>query len=458
MKKENYEELIQNMDRLVGGKENITYFAHCMTRLRFNLKDRSKVDLDEIKNISGVLGAQWSNDQLQIVVGPAVSRVYGEICSTLGIQKEETVGENLGDAPKKKFGIGAILEGIAGCLTPLIPLLVGAGLLKIIIIVGELAGWLMPTMPTYQVLTFVSDSGFYFLPIFIGASAAKKFGANQGLGMLLGAMLLHPTFVSAVTEGTTMSVFGLPIYAASYANSIFPAILAVYLLSHVERFFQKISPDSLKTIFVPFFSILVMMPITLCLIAPAGAFIGVYFSQAIIWLYDTTGFLGVAVLGAVYPLAVITGMHGAFIPYMFQSLASVGYEPIICAAGVLSNVNQGIATLAVGIKLKKKEEKSVAYSAALTAVVGGVTEPAMYGFNLKYKTPFYGAMIGSFVGALIAGVMHVYCYAFAGSSGIFGITGFVGPDTANVIYMAIAMLAGAITTFVATFLMYKHKD
>lgn len=457
MKKETYQTLIENIESLIGSKENITYFVHCMTRLRFNLKDQSTVDLEAIKNTEGVIGAQWSNNQLQIVVGPAVTRVYEQICKNLGIQQEDSVDENMGDAKKTKFGIGSILEGIAGCLTPLISLLVGAGLIKVVIIVGDLTGLLTATMPTYQVLSFVADSGFYFLPIFIGATAAKKFGANMGLGMLLGAMLLHPTFVASVTEGTNMSVFGIPVYGASYSSTIFPAILAVYALSHVERFFSKYSPDALKTILVPFFSILIMMPLTLCLIAPAGSFIGVYFSQAIIWLYETTGFLGVAVLGALYPLAVITGMHGAFIPYMFQSLASVGYEPIVCTAMVISNINQGIATMVVGIKSTKKEEKSMAFSCALTAVVGGVTEPAMYGFNLKHKTPFYGVMIGSFIGALVAGILHVYCYAFAGSSGIFGITGFVGPDVSNIINMGIAMAVGAVATFIASFILYKNK-
>ena len=189
-KKEKYEELLQNIEELVGGKGNIAYFTHCMTRLRFNLKDQSTANLDAIKNTKGVIGAQWSNGQLQIVIGPAVSRIYEEICKKLDIQKEEVIDENLDTKSKKKFGIGAMLEALAGCLTPLISLLVGAGLIKVIIIVGDLTGLLTAKMPTYQVLSFVADSGFYFLPIFIGATAANKFGANQGLGMLLGAMLL----------------------------------------------------------------------------------------------------------------------------------------------------------------------------------------------------------------------------------------------------------------------------
>ena len=239
MKKRSYEILINNIGHIIGGRENIIYFTHCMTRLRFNLKDQSKVDLEKIKTLKGVLGAQWSNNQLQIVVGPDVKEVYEMICNELGIEKEKSIDKNIATDSKKKFGLSVIIEAIAGCLTPLISLMIGAGLIKVVVIVGGVIGVLTPESPTSNILTFVADSGFYFLPVFIGATAAKKFGANQGLGMLLGAMLIHPTFISNVSEGISMSVFGIPVYATSYTSSIFPAIIAVYVLSKVERFFTK---------------------------------------------------------------------------------------------------------------------------------------------------------------------------------------------------------------------------
>ncbi|WOO37226.1 PTS transporter subunit EIIC [Anaerocolumna sp. AGMB13020] len=455
-KKERFEELSIRVLELIGGKENISHFGHCMTRLRFSLKDTSIVDLKEIQKVNGVIGAQWSNDQLQIIIGQAVGDAYKLICSKADIAAEKAVDENLDKA--RKFSFGAILDGISGSLMPLIPALIGAGMLKVIIILGELIGFLTPEMPTHAVLAFAADAGFYFLPVFLGATAANKFKTNMGLGMLLGAILIHPSMIANVTNGVGMSIFGIPVYAASYASTIFPVIMAVFVMAYVEKFFRKISPDSVKAIVVPLGTILVMLPLTLCLIGPAGAFIGTYLASGIMWLYHTTGFFGVALLAAIYPLLVITGMHGALVPYMFQSFASFAYEPIVCVAGVLSNINQGAASAAVALKCKGKKTKSTAASSAITAVIGGVTEPAMFGINLRLKKPLYAAMIGNFFGAAFAGLMKVYAYAFAGSAGIFGVAGFIGPTEMNVIYMGISVLIGFVVTFITTLFIYKGEE
>lgn len=455
-KEAKYAKLAESVLRQVGGKENITFFTHCMTRLRFNLKDKSVVDLEEIKKIEGVLGVQWSNEQLQIVIGQTVGDAYNLICEMADMKKEEAIDENLDG--KKKLSIGAFFDAIAGCLTPLISPLIGAGLIKCVIILGELFGVLTPEMPTYTVLSFVSDAGFYFLPVFIGATAAKKFNASVGLGMLVGAMMIHPNFIAAVSEGSSLNIFGLPVYAGNYASSIFPSLMAVYVMSYVERFFKKHSPEFLRTILVPFGTILVMMPLTLCVLAPAGSFIGNYISIAIIWLYEKTGFLGVAVLCALYPLLVMTGMHGAMVPYMFQTFATLGYEPIVCTACIISNISLGAASAAVAVKEKEKNAKSTALSGSITAILGGITEPALYGTCVKYKTPLYGAIIGNFVGGALGGLLKVYSYAFAGSSGVLAVTGFIGPTPSNVIFFILSMVVGSLVSFVATMIMYKREN
>jgi PTS system beta-glucosides-specific IIC component len=455
-KKEKYEELSAKVLELIGGKENISHFGHCMTRLRFSLKDTSIAQLSEIERINGVIGAQWSNDQLQVIIGQSVGEAYKLICAKADIAVEKAIDENLDN--KKKFSFGAILDGISGSLMPLIPALIGAGMLKVVIILGQMMGLLTPKTPTYVVLTFAADAGFYFLPVFLGATAAKKFNTNMGLGMLLGAILIHPTMAANVAGKVGMSIFGIPVYAVSYASTIFPVIMAVFVMAYVEKFFQKITPDSVKLLVVPLGTILVMLPLTLCLIGPSGAFIGVYLAKGIMWLYQTTGFFGVALLSAVYPLLVITGMHGALVPYIFQSFATFGYEPIVCTAGVLSNINQGAAAAAVALKCKDKKTKSTAATSSITAVIGGVTEPAMFGINLRLKKPLYASMIGNFVGAAFAGLMKVYTYAFAGSAGIFGIVGFIGPTKMNVIYMAISIVVGFVVTFITTLFIYNGED
>ncbi|MBF4695533.1 PTS transporter subunit EIIC [Fusibacter ferrireducens] len=456
-KKEKFEALASKVLVLVGGKDNISFLGHCMTRLRLELKDKSIVNLDEIKRLQGVVGAQWSNEQLQIIIGQSVGEVYGMVAEKAGIRAEKAINENL-DKGKKKISFAGIIDGITGSLIPLLPAIIGAGMLKVVIILCELTGILTPDMQTHAVLTFASDAGFYFLPVFLGATAANKFKANMGLGMLLGAIMIHPTMVANVAGAIPMSIFGIPVYASNYASTIFPIIMAVYVMSHVEKFFKKIAPESIKAIIVPLGTILVMLPLTLGLIGPAGAFFGNYLAAAIMWLYNTTGFFGVAVLATIYPLLILTGMHGALFPYMFHSLVTLGYEPIVATANVLSNINQGAAAAAVAFKCKDKETRTTASSSAITAIFGGVTEPAMFGINMKLKKPLYAAMFGNFCSAAFAGLMKVYMYSLGGSAGLLGIAGFVGPTSSNFIFMVISIILGVVITFVTTLIVYKGES
>lgn len=455
-KKERYEELADRVPDLIGGKDNISFFTHCVTRLRFNLKDKSLVNVEEIEKVSGVVGVQWSGDQLQIIIGQAVGDAYNLIAQKVGIDKQEAVDENL-DGVKKKFSISTIFDAIAGCITPLIPVLIGAGFFKITVLLCEQLGLLQAGDPTHTVLTFVGDAGFYFLPIFVGATAAKKFGANMGLGMILGAIFIHPSFMAAVTGGTALSIFGLPIYATTYSSSIFPVLISVAVMAPIEKFIGKHSPDAIRSITEPFLTLLVMLPLALCVLGPAGAFLGQYLSTAVMWLYNTTGFFGIAILSAIFPFIVMTGMHSAFMPHLLNSFATLGYEPVVFTTNIIANLNQGAASAAVAIKSKDKNMKSTAASCAVTAIVGGVTEPAMYGINLKLKTPMYGAMIGSFFGAAIAGLGKAAAYAMTGSAGVFALPIYLSKDISNLLWMIGGCLVGVIVTFIATLILYKPE-
>ncbi len=456
-KKERYAELADRVVELLGGKDNISFFTHCVTRLRFNVKDKSIVHVSDIEKIEGVMGCQWVGDQLQIIIGQSVGDAYDLIAEKTGLARQDAVAEDLGDAPKKKFSINTVFDAISGSITPLIDVLIGAGFIKIIVLLLEQFGILTQDMPTDIVLTFVGDAGFYFLPVFIGATAAKKFGASQGLGMLLGAMLIHPNFVAAVGEGTALDIFGLPIYAASYSSSVIPAILAVAVMAPVQRFFARISPDSIRSITEPLLTLIVMVPLTLCLLAPLGSFLGTYLSQAILWLYNTTGFFGVAVFACICPWVVMTGMHSALMPYMLDALAT-GAEFIVLPGMIISNIDQGAACAAVAVKTRDKNVRSTAISCAITAMVGGVTEPGMFGVNLRYKTPMYGAMIGSFCGALVAGFGGAAAHAITGSAGLLGgLPVFLGGDISNLIWMVAGVAVGVVVTFIATMFLYKPE-
>lgn len=454
-----YDELAGKIVGLVGGKDNITLVTHCVTRLRFNVKDKDKVDLEAVKKLPGALGAQWSGEQLQVIIGQSVADAYNLVCQKNGLGGGGAVQEDLGDAPKKKLSVGLVLDSIAGCITPLIPLLMAGGFIKIVVILGELTGLLAAGDPTDTVLTFVGDAAFYFLPIFVGSNAAKKFGANPALGMLMGAVLIHPTFVDAIAAGDALSVFGLPIYSASYTSTIFPVILSVAVMAPIEKFFGKHSPDSIRSITEPFFTMLVMIPLSLCLLAPIGSFLGTYVSNAIIWLYDTIGFLGVAVFAGLCPLLVMTGMHSAMMPYLLNSLATLGWEPIVLTGMIISNIDQGAACLAVAAKTKKADLRSTAIGCGITAVVGGVTEPGMYGVNLPLKTPLYCAMIGTAIGGVVAGLGKAVAYSITGSAGVLGgLPIYLPGGLSNVLWMVAGIVIGFVATFVGTYLVYKDSD
>lgn len=454
-----YDELASKIVGLVGGKDNITLVTHCVTRLRFNVKDKDKVDLEGVKKLPGALGAQWSGEQLQVIIGQSVADAYNLVCQKNGLGGGGAVKEDLGDAPKKKLSVGLVLDSIAGCITPLIPLLMAGGFIKIVVILGELTGLLTAGDPTDTVLTFVGDAAFYFLPIFVGSNAAKKFGASPALGMLMGAVLIHPTFVDAVAAGNALSVFGLPIYSASYTSTIFPVILSVAVMAPIEKFFGKHSPDSIRSITEPFFTMLVMIPLSLCLLAPIGSFLGTYVSNAIIWLYDTIGFLGVAVFAGLCPLLVMTGMHSAMMPYLLNSLATLGWEPIVLTGMIISNIDQGAACLAVAAKTKKAELRSTAIGCGITAVVGGVTEPGMYGVNLPLKTPLYCAMIGTAIGGVVAGLGKAVAYSITGSAGVLGgLPIYLPGGVSNLLWMVAGIVIGFVATFVGTYLVYKDSD
>ena len=457
-KKQKYEELAEKVVELVGGKENIEFFTHCVTRLRFNVKDKSSVRKEEIENIPGVVGSQWSGDQLQIIIGQSVGDAYQLICDRNGLKKESAIDENLDkDTKNGKITFGSILDSITGCITPLLPVLIGAGMLKIIILLLEMTGILQPGTPTHTVLTFVGDAGFYFLPVYVGATAANKFGANLALGMLVGAMFIHPTFVAAVANGDPLSILGLPINPTGYANSILPALLSVWLMAPIEKFFAKISPDSVRSITEPLLTILVMIPLALCLIGPIGSFLGTYIAAAIMWLYNKAGFLGVGILSALMPLIVMTGMHSSLFPYAITTFTTLGYEPIVCTSMVISNINQGVAALAVALKTKNTNLKSVGGSTGVTSILGGVCEPAVYGVNLKYKTPFYATLIGSLVAGCIAGFGRAFAYGMSGSAGVFALPVYFAGGVQNLIWMCAALAVGAVVTFVMTLILYKDE-
>lgn len=450
-----YSELVDKIVDLVGGKDNISFFTHCVTRLRFNIVNKDLVKTEEVKALPGAVGINWAGEQLQVIIGQSVADVFKMICDKHGIGQQATQSETANKNEKKKSSISNVLTGIAGCVSPLLPILIGSGMLKVVIAMLTNLNIMSESAPTLVTLAFVADAAFYFLPVFVGATAARKFGANLSLGMLIGGMLISPTFVEMVGSGNPGSIFGLAIPAASYSSTIFPTICAVFVMGYVERFVAKHSPDALRNILEPLVTLIVMIPLTFIVIAPIGSYLSDGLAWVLVTMYEKFGFISIAIQGAFYPLIVMTGMHVGLIPIAVSNFATLGYEPSIISSGI-ANINQGIACLAVAVKTKDTDRRATAASGAITAIFGGVTEPALFGINMPLKTPLYGTFAGGIVGGALAGLLHVYSYAFGSSSFPFLLASYI--DGGNgLINCLISLLAGAVVTFVATMFLYKEE-
>ena len=451
-----YEAIAPQILELVGGKDNIRSFAHCMTRLRFNVKDKGLVDADKIGKLPGCMGTQWAGDQLQVIIGQAVDKAYDAICAAGGLQKEAAVAEDLDSDKKKKFSLTTVCEAISGCIVPLIPLFMASGLIKVVLVMANLIGILPADSSTYTVLGYAADAALYFMPILIGYTAAKKFGADPSLAMGLCALLVYPNLMTALGGETPVTIFGLPVYNATYTNMMFPSIMVVFVMSYVERFFKKYIPDALKIMLVPTLTTAVMLPVALCVCGPIGGFLGNYICAAVIWLGNHFGFLGAAVIGALWEFLVMTGMHHVLIAQMIQLFAANGYDPVVSLGAVSASMAVTGMCLGMAFALRDKEERALSLSYTVAAIIGGVTEPGLYGIGMKYKKPFIGMAIGGAVGGLYAGLVGVKAYISVPVANFLALTAYTGGSAANIINGVISGVIAIVVAALATYLICRE--
>lgn len=451
------EQIAKNVLEAVGGKENITAVTHCMTRLRFNLKDNTIPNQDEIKKIDGVLGVVVSGGQFQVIIGQNVPKVYEVICKETGLQAKEAVNENL-DGPKEKLTLKAvgnnIMNYLSGSMAQLIPVMIAAAMFKTILVVlgPDMFKVIQPTDDAYVVLDFLYDSFYYFLPIYLGRAAAKRLGVNEMLGMMLGCILLVPKFTALNGVYESIKIYGIfkaPV--ADYAQSILPVLLGVWLMSYVEKFFKKYMPTTLSTVFSPFLTMAVMVPVMFCICAPIGTYAGNILGSILIAFQAKGGFIATAVVGALYAFIVMTGMHGVLLMAALTTFFTLGYEDFVITAGCAANCAAWGIAFGAFLKLKDKQNRSLAFGYFVSGILGGITEPSLYGVGIKYKKPLIALAAGGFFGALWIGITHVKCYML-GATNFLSFLGFVAGGTANTInyvigcVIAFAVAAGA--TFV----------
>jgi PTS system beta-glucosides-specific IIC component len=454
--------IAQDVLAAVGGKANITNVTHCMTRLRLNLKDESIPKDDEIKKIRGVIGVTRSGGQYQVIIGQNVPKVYAEVCAMGGFAAQAAVNETL-DKPKEKLTLKTVGNGIlnylAGSMTPLIPVILCAGLFKTMLAVfgPDLLGLFTAESDTYILLNALYEAGFYFIPILLGFNAAKKLDINPILGAYMGCILITPSLLELVGTVDSFSVFGIPCTLHDYSQSVLPIVLSVWIMSYVNKFFAKHIPDSLTTIFTPFLTMLIMTPVSLCLLAPVGSVLGNYIGAALIAFGDVGGFLAVAVVAALWEFLVMTGMHIVLVVMIINTLLTTGTMTGICTSGTFATFAAYGVALGAFLRLKNKDEKSNSFGFFVSGFLGGVTEPTLYGLCIRYKRTLLTLMIGGFVGGAYAGITNVTAYMMASSS-VLGVLGYVAGGTANTINGCIACALSMGVAAVTTYLFGFSKD
>jgi len=452
----NYQNLAKEILEKVGGEKNISGLTHCATRLRFNLKDDSKAQTEALKKVDGIMGVVNKGGQYQVVIGSDVASVYQPLTKLANIQ-DEAIEDHKND---KKL-LERLVDTLSGIFTPILPAITAAGMIKAVLSLLLAFSLVSKESSTYQVLNFMADAAFYFLPILLANSAAKKFRCNPYLAMMLGGILLHPNFVSMVAASKeskeAIHLFMLPITNAGYASSVVPIILIVWFLSYIEPIADRISPKAIKFFTKPLISVLVVGTAGLVIIGPIGTIISNVIASGVNGLNQYCSWLVPALVGTLTPLLVMTGTHYGLVPIGINNRMTIGYDTLIYPGMLGSNVAQGGAALAVAFKSKKSEIKQLASSAGITAVCG-ITEPALYGVNLRFKTPLYSAMIGGGVSGFLMGILNVKNYS-GGSPGFLTLPSYLGGESLNDFYFAcIGAALSVVISFVISFILYKDPE
>ena len=444
--KKDYAEIADTLIAALGGKENITRLFHCMTRLRFYVKDRMKINEKEILKVSGISGVNWHEDQFQVIAGNEVNEMYKAL---------ENKGVPTDDAPaaesqSSKSVVSKIIDSITGCMTPMIPALTAAGMIKVVLSLLTTFHLVTDTSSTYQVISMIGDVTFYFMPFLIAANAAKVFRVNQSLALFIAGVYLSPAFVSMVASDAAITLFGLPITKATYSYSVIPVILMVWITHYIELLVDRITPKMVKLILNPTLVILISAPIALIVVGPLGTIIGNGLAVAINFLSAKLGFIIVGILAATFPFIVMTGMHHALTPIGLNAIATGGTDSLIFVSQVCANIAQSGSSFAVAVKSKNENMKQLASAAGVSALMG-ITEPALYGVTLKLKRPVVAAAIAAGIGGIVGGLLHVSLYI--AQNCIMAIPAFIGEKgMSNLLYGIIMIVVSFVASFVLTFI------
>ena len=449
----NYQQLGNDIIQNIGDIDNIKQLTHCATRLRFEFYDINKVNTKKIESLNGVISVVEKGGQYQIVIGNEVQSVFRAIQSQMKdvpSTSHEEVEEEKGSV------VNRIISVISTTFTPVIPALIGGGMIKAVLSILVLFNLVNEASSTYEIINFISDAPFYFMPVLLAYGASQKFKTSPIMAMTMACALLHPTWSGLVSAGEPLTFFGAPVVLVDYASSVIPIILSVWIMSYVEKFAEKYSPSIIKFFLKPLLVMFISVPIALIIVGPLGNLLNDLVQSGANYLNAHVSWLIPMLMGAFQPFLTLTGTAWAMTPIATSQISTLGYE-IVNGPGMLaSNIAQGGATLAVALKAKDENLKSLASSSGFTAVMG-ITEPCLYGVLLKLKRPFVASMIGGAAGGIYAGITGLVRYAFV-SPGLTAIPAFIGENPMNVVHAIVTIIISFIVGFAASWILGFKED
>ena len=453
-----YNALAKSIMDNIGGEENVISLAHCITRLRFRLKDESKANDEAISKTNGVLKVLKSGGQYQVVIGQDVTEAYDAILANYkvnaGGEVEAAPEDTKADTGKKKKVdvAGGIADLVSGIFMPFMGAFMGAGLLKGVLVLLTTFSLLDKASTTYTILYAAADGVFYFLPMFLAYCAGKKFGGNPFLTMALAAAMLYPDFGALKNAEGPVTFLGIPVTMISYSSTVLPIIVAAFIQAKTEKFLNRVLPKVVRSIFVPVIVMAVLFPLIVLVVGPVTDIVGNFLANIIKSVLDFAPAVGGFLMAALWPIMIIFGVHWGMVPIVMNNHAVLGYDYILPLT-VGTNFGIAAAVFAIFLKSKNPETKEMAGTSAISAFVGGVTEPAIYGILMKCKTIFAAVCLTNGIGGAICGIMHVTRDVMITVNGLTlpAIAAVYGPW--GIVAIVISMIGG----FAAAFILFKDE-
>ncbi|MFT9097285.1 beta-glucoside-specific PTS transporter subunit IIABC [Liquorilactobacillus sp.] len=435
-----YEDLSNKIIQGVGGKENVNSVVHCTTRLRFKLKDEGKTKTELLKATDGVITVVQSGGQYQVVIGNHVADVYDDLIKVGGFQDGGSVPDDYGEKSNMSL-LDRFIDLVSGIFTPILGPLCAAGMIKGFTAMFVAFGWITSTSGSYLILHAIGDAFFYFFPVILGYTSANKFKVDKFVGMAIGAVLCYPDIVAINSSKTILytlfkgtffasdihtTFFGIPVIMMDYTSSVIPIILAIWFASHIEKWAKKIIPDVVKTFLVPFVTLIITLPVTFIVIGPIATWLSTAVSDITVAIYNFSPIFAGVLMGALWQVFVMFGLHWGFVAVMLTNLASKGFDPIVVLSFAASFAQTGVV-LAMTLQTKNKKTRSIGIPAVISGIFG-VTEPAIYGLSLPRKRPFILSCIAAAVGGGLLGFFGTKTYIYGGL-GIFAFPSYINSKT-----------------------------